>query len=75
MKATINGVQQEVTSTLVHKGSSVDVQNSDVLLTAFNATDTDQYIEISTDSGNERLDYDPATNTMEFEGATYAIGD
>ncbi len=71
----VEGTNQDLTTTLVHRGSSVSVEATDALLTGFDSTGTDQFIEIETQNGNERMDYDPVTNTVEVGGVTYEIGD
>ena len=71
----VNGVSQDILTTFVHKGSSVSVEGTDALLTSFNDDSIDQFIEIETVDGNQRLDYDPVSKTFTFEGVVYNIGD
>jgi len=77
MNANIGGVDKELVTTLVHRGSTIDATTTDAILTSFNPTETNQFIELSTDDqGNtERLNYDPGTNTFTFDSVTYNVGD
>ena len=74
VKATVNGVESDVVSTLVHRGSSVDVEATNAILTSFNGSDSNQYIELDTETGSSRLEYDPSTNTVVLGGIAYNIG-
>lgn len=77
MKTTIGGVEKELTSTLVHRGSTIDPTSVETILTSFNPTETNQYIELATDDAGstQRLDYDPASNTFTYENETLNVGD
>ena len=74
VKATVNGVESDVVSTLVHRGSSVGVEATNAILTSFNGSDINQYIELDTETGSSRLEYDPFTNTVVLAGIAYSIG-
>lgn len=75
LSVEVNGAPQEIVTSFVHKGSSVSVDDTSAILTSFNETDADQFIEIKTVDGNERMNYDPATKTVEIGGVTYNIGE
>lgn len=67
---------RSVGSTVVHRGGSVAVADSDAVLTPFNTTDMGQFIEItSEDSTSLRLDYDETSNEFDIGGETFGVGD